>query len=946
MKKIYLIFSSVVLVIILLSVIYYLDLKKQQITFQKKYVTEQGSTCVAKIENTGMELENDINSLLFSNDLSTLVDPKADNNELIQKLKVFYSKYPKLITNISVFDQNNNAYNLYRDKKEVFIEGKYTTHSQEVIYKTDTLTVDQNIFNYIFPIFKDKALYANLVLTIDYNSYLELNLQNYLIKDLFWQWVINKEGKTIFNNQASVENIAGINEIISNINKDLEGFIIHEFKIADKKQAVLSTYFPAKFLKNEFGIIFSFNLDDILKDIQFKAIVIVIFSIVLIIIIFILLKKVLSAIEKQDKERKKSEKHLLQIFDSIPIGVLILTGDKTIRYINRTASEMLYGKEVQNIVGRNITDMILPKYFSEKNNGDSAFDTNHFYYYEKDGVEVVIYKRDIPFVLDNENLVIEAFIDISPIEKARKLEAAANLAKSDFLAKMSHEIRTPLNGIVGMADALIQQKLTTEQQEFAEIIKKSSDLLLTIINDVLDYSKIEAGKMVLEEIPFKISDEIAFARELFRPLAEEKKIKILSQIASNVPNHIIGDPFRLRQVLSNLLSNAVKFTHEGEILITVYLAEEYGGNITLTFSVEDTGIGIPKEKLDTIFSSYTQAQGYTTRKYGGSGLGTTISKQLVELMSGEIWVESPSSISTNPSFPGTKFSFTIEAYSNEKIHKNFNFSSITKYDEINSLVITDNSSDGEPIYNYMSNFGTNFEIYTYHTETPELLINKLLIEYQKYHMVFIKDSLSIDGFKIAKLLFEKGITFKHLFVLISSNDNSGNFIKAKRLGMDYYLIKPYESSEVFDIIQDNFTSIKSDLKVGPKLNKIKKEISILVAEDNLINQKVAKTIFKNLGYEISIAKNGVEAVEMAFGKNFDIVFMDMMMPEKDGVQATKDLRKKGYNNPIIAMTANATKEGKNQAISFGMDGYITKPTKMEAIKKVLIKYFSESISEA
>jgi CheY-like chemotaxis protein len=314
-------------------------------------------------------------------------------------------------------------------------------------------------------------------------------------------------------------------------------------------------------------------------------------------------------------------------------------------------------------------------------------------------------------------------------------------------------------------------------------------------------------------------------------------------------------------------------------------------------------------------------------------------------MSGEIWVESPSSISTNPSFPGTKFSFTIEAYSNEKIHKNFDFNSITKYEEINSLVITDNSSDGEPIYNYLSNFGSNLEIYTFHSETPELLINKLLIEYQKYHMVFIKDSLSIDGFKIAKLLFEKGITFKHLFVLISSNDNSGNFIKAKRLGMDYYLIKPYESSEVFDIIQDNFTSIKSDLKVGPKLNKIKKEISILVAEDNLINQKVAKTIFKNLGYEIVIAKNGVEAVDMALGKNFDIVFMDMMMPEKDGVQATKDLRKKGYNNPIIAMTANATKEGKNQAISFGMDGYITKPTKMEAIKKVLIKYFSESISE-
>jgi PAS domain S-box-containing protein len=945
MKKIYLIFSAVVFVMILLNVVYYLDLKKQQITFQKKYITEQGSTCVAKLENTGFELENDINSLLFSNDFSILNQPDADSEELHKKIEVLYAKYPKLISNISLYDQNKFVFSLYRDKKEIFIVDKYSTHSQQTLYKTDTLIFENNAHNYIFPVFKNKTLHSNLILTLDYVSYLEYNFQNYLIRDLLWQWVIEKSGNVIFSNQPSVQVMNNMNEIKININKDLEGFVIHDVKLNNNQQTVLSTYFPVKFLKYEFGVIFSFNLDDIFNAIRFKAVAIVIFSIILIIILFFLLKNVLSAIDKQGKERIKSEKHLVQIFDTIPIGVLIMTPDKTIRYINRTASEMLYGKDEKNIIGRNIADMILPKYFSDKNSGDSAYDTNHFYYFEKDGIEVVIYKKEIPFILDNENLVIEAFIDISPIEKARKLEAAANLAKSDFLAKMSHEIRTPLNGIVGMADALIQQNLTAEQHEFAEIIKKSSDLLLTIINDVLDYSKIEAGKMVLEEIPFRISDEIAFARELFKPLAEEKKIKILSQVASNVPNHIIGDPFRLRQVISNLLSNAVKFTHEGEILLTVELLEEYSGNLTLLFSIEDTGIGIPKEKLELIFTSYTQAQGYTTRKYGGSGLGTTISKQLVELMSGEIWVESPSTISTNPNYPGTKFSFTIEAYSNEKIHKNFDFKDVTKYEEINSLIITDNSTDGEPIYHYLANFGTNFEVYSYHSETPELLINKLLIEYQKYHMIFIKDSLSIDGFKIAKQLFEKGITYKHLFVLVSSNDNSGNFIRAKRLGMDYYLIKPYESSEVFDIIQDNFANLKSDHQVGPKLNKIRKDISILVAEDNLINQKVAKTIFKNLGYEISIAKNGVEAVDMAFERKFDIVFMDMMMPEKDGVQATKDLRKKGYNNPIIAMTANATKEGKNQAISFGMDGYITKPTKMESIKKVLIKYFSETINE-
>ncbi|HEY4789345.1 MAG TPA: response regulator, partial [Bacteroidales bacterium] len=617
------------------------------------------------------------------------------------------------------------------------------------------------------------------------------------------------------------------------------------------------------------------------------------------------------------------------------------TQDKTIRHINKTASDMLYGKDETNIIGRNVADMITPKYFSEKGKPDSAYDTGHFYVFEKEGNEITIFKNDIPFILNDEELIIEAFIDVSPIEKSRKLEAAANLAKSDFLAKMSHEIRTPMNGIVGMADALIQQNLTQEQHEFAEIIKKSSDLLLTIINDILDFSKVEAGKMMLEEIPFRISEEISLVKELFKSLADNKDIKIISHIASNVPDHVIGDPFRLRQVISNLMSNAIKFTHEGEVVISVELLEEYSGHLTLLFVVEDTGIGIPKDKLETIFASYTQAEGSISRKYGGSGLGTTISKQLVELMGGEIWVESPSTISTDTAFPGSKFSFTIEAYSNEKLRKTYDFTNIKEYSQINALIVSHINNDSEPIFSYFDNFGINYEKYL--VQSSELLVNKLLIEYDKFNIVIIYDSIDYDGFRLAKILYERGITYKHLFILISSNDVTGNYIRSKRLGIDFYLIKPYESSEVFDLIQESFISIGPEAKLPAKLQKIRKNINILIAEDNMINQKVAKTMFKNLGYEIALAVNGNEAVDLTLQNNYDIIFMDMMMPEKDGVQATKDLRKKGYHGPIIAMTANASKEGKNKAISFGMDGYITKPAKMEEIKKVLIKYFSEPL---
>jgi signal transduction histidine kinase/CheY-like chemotaxis protein len=745
----------------------------------------------------------------------------------------------------------------------------------------------------------------------------------------------------MFSNIDHLKDSADLIDSQKRLVQKKDGYLVHLININGEKNIALSGLIPVHFLGNEFGVVFTINMDNFIRSLAYKTLVTLLLGLLVIGIAYILLKKQLVEIVRPVLEKSRSEEQITRIFDSIPIGVLIVTNDKTIRHINHTASEMLYGQDVKDIIGRNITDMILPKYFGDKSFTESAYDTNHFYYFEKEGNEVVIYKKEIPFHIDGEDLLIEAFIDISPIEKSRKIEAAANLAKSEFLAKMSHEIRTPLNGIVGMSDALIQQNLTAEQKEYAEIIKKSSDLLLSIINDVLDYSKIEAGKMLLEEIPFKISDEIDFARELFKPLAEEKKIEIQSLISPKVPDNIIGDPFRLRQVLSNLLSNSVKFTKEGKILLSVDLLEEYSGNITLIFNVEDTGIGIPKDKLDSIFSSFTQADGNTTRKYGGSGLGTTISKQLVELMSGEIWVESPSSISTNPAFPGTKFTFTIEAYSNEKINKKFDFSKITRYDEINSLLIAEDNTDSYPIGHYLSNFGTSFDIYAYHPDTPELLINKLLIDNEKYQIVFIKDTLNQDGFHIARLLHENAVTDYHLFVLISSNDKPGNFIKAKRLGMDYYILKPYDSSEIFNIIQDNFQALLYHQTPPPKLSKLNMNVKILVAEDNPINQKVAKTIFKNLGFEISIAKNGTEAMSLALEDQFDIIFMDMMMPEKDGVQATRELRERGYRKPIIAMTANATKEGKNQAISFGMDGYVTKPTKLEAVKKILLKYFSE-----
>ena len=943
MKKIYLIFITLVLITIGITIFAFSILSSKQVAIFRDLIQNQENKSVKLLENTSINLESNITTLLKADSVSQIFAPPIKNVDPLKPFELFYSKYQKLISGISIIDNNKHVFNLlYKEKTDRYITDLFTAHFQKNLVKAETLEIENEQYQLSFPVINNGEIIYNVILVINFSGFLDLTFQNYKIEGFSWQWALTDSGKIIYSNYNSkVLNYGDLNT--KNVSKNEIKFIKHKFVTENGQKIALTGISQITLAKKNLFLAFSVDSRQILKPTRIYFYIFLILIIISTLIVFYFLHVVIAEEIKNSAKSTEAEINLLKIFDSIPIGVMILTHENTISYINRFASELLFGKDETNVVGRNITDMIIPQHFKDKGKPESAYDTTHFYVFEKDGIEITVYKKGIPFRLNNQDLLIEAFIDVSPIEKARKLEAAANLAKSDFLAKMSHEIRTPMNGIVGMADALIQQNLTIEQKEMAEIIKKSSDLLLTIINDVLDFSKVEAGKMMLEEIPFKISDEINLVRELFKPLAEHKKIKIITNISPNVPDHIIGDPFRLRQVTTNLMSNATKFTTKGEVLINVELLESYSGHLTLQFSVEDTGIGIPSDKLDTIFSSYTQAEGSITRKYGGTGLGTTISKQLVELMGGEITVESPSSISTSPEAPGSKFSFTIEAYSNEKIDKNIDFSGITEYTDINALIVSTSDNESESVFSYFENFGITYEKYEYDALSSELFINKLLIEKDKFQIVIITDSLNFDGFRIAKQLYDKKILNDHLCILISSNDITGNYIRSRRLDIDCYLIKPYESSEVFDLVQNNFTSIKADAKLPAKLSQIRKNISILVAEDNLINQKVAKTIFKNIGYEIEIASNGVEAVDFTLASPYDIIFMDMMMPEKDGVQATKELRLRGYKGPIIAMTANASKEGKNKAISFGMDGYITKPTKMESIKKVLIKYFSEPV---
>jgi signal transduction histidine kinase/DNA-binding response OmpR family regulator len=938
MKKSLLIAVISVVILMVSSFLLIRDFYNKQIGYQKDILFSQADLCGATIEKVLMQFESDLNFILFSDDISQLFSEQSENSEPLRKLELFYSAYSDLIKNIDIYDNNKNVFNLFKDRK--FITDKYIAQRQRKLVDKEQVRVDKSDYQYFIPVFKDSLVFGNLVITINLSDYFLTEMAKFHLKDVSYQWVIDPEsGSYAANFPGSNITVEKYDLLLSNLRNEAESLTRHKVTGDSINANMITVYKLLNVLNHKIGIAFSFNNSFFLERI-FKRLIFLISGSLLIFIL--VLFYFLTHIRREEKKKYHSENELnriKEILQSLPIGVIIFTYDNKIRYINNIAREMFLIKEEETESGNTITEKYLLAGRKVKSKAKTtAYDVNQFILYEKEGNEVILYRREIPIQTSDDELIISAFIDITPLEKARKYEAAANTAKSEFLAKMSHEIRTPMNGIMGMTDALDKDNLSKEQKEYIDIIKRSADLLLNIIDDILDYSKIEAGKMQLEEIPFKLSEEVKLSLDLFRAIIDEKGMKLSVNITPDAPDDIIGDPFRLRQVLSNLISNAVKFTHEGEIQISVKVDEKYNGNLTLLFEVADTGTGIPKERLDSIFNSFTQADQSTSRKYGGSGLGTTIAKQLVNLMHGEIWVESPSGLSKGKKTPGSKFSFTIEVYSNEEIKKALDFSDIKSFDQVNAFVIAKNISARKRISGFLEHLGIQVHLAQLE-ESDEIIesIKKQLRE-KDHQLILLLDESNFDGFWLARQLHHAGINDKHRVIMISSRHKQENYVQTKVSKVDYYLVQPFEQNILKDYLFRWFPGIQDRDK--ERTITLQESLSILVAEDNLINQKVAETIFGSLGFQIDIAMDGKEVVDMIKKKNYDIVFMDLQMPEKDGVDATIEIRGLGFQMPIVAMTATASKIGKENALTSGMNDYITKPVKVDAVKTVLQKWVS------
>ncbi len=944
----------ILLVILALNGITIYSINKRYASFLNETLLSQSQRCGEYMETTLLQFSSDINHELNMYQDSEVFGKPEEFREATESLRLFYTKYRDLITKISVYDNKKNFYALYLESEDNFgtldrfVVDSFPMRTQKGLFPRQRVEQKGSVLKYYYPLFGEDVVNGNVVVEVNIQPFAEKIFHLYPQgKTVNWQWVLGADGQIIFDNFPSDSfRLEGLGVLTDSINAETTGILKHSCIYGSgERDKVYTAYYPLSIYSRKMGIMFSVNRIQFFNFFINRNLLTAIFSQLLVTGLVVYLLVSMRRLRKRERRLKLSEIVLRQIIEHFPMGIMIIDELNIIRNINSTAQKMLFLGKADNLVGKDFSKQFLISNKYLLSDGPSPFlDDSHYLYYERDGIETVIYRTEKVTNIGGEELKLIALIDVSPLEKSRKVEVAANKAKSDFLAAMSHEIRTPMNGILGMVNSLLEEKTSKDIKDKIEVIKRSADLLMTIINDILDFSKIEAGRMMLEEIPFNLLEEMELVGELFKPLAQEKGLDLIIDLKPEVPSKLIGDPFRLRQVITNLVSNAVKFTDKGRIVIGATLMESYKSQVNILFSVEDTGIGIPRDRIKEIFGSYTQARGSVTRKFGGTGLGTTISKQLVELMHGEIWVESPSSISVNEEFPGSKFSFTIDAYSNERIPKSFNFEHITKLNNINALILTKESdASRNTMARMLENFGLKVVTKIYQDSTVDSVIHHLQVRRENYHLIVLVDKNQLDGFALAQEMQNKNLNDHFPIVLVSSNDKTGNYKTCRKLGIDYYLIEPFETKEVFDILSENYPGIEDRKSLEPMINALPSELCILIAEDNLINQKVAQSIFKNIGYEIELAKNGREAVEMMEKNKYDVVFMDLLMPEVDGYQATQQIRQAGYTLPIIAMSADEDDKTRAAAFKAGMDDYVMKPARVESIKQLLIKLFSTTI---
>ncbi len=571
-----------------------------------------------------------------------------------------------------------------------------------------------------------------------------------------------------------------------------------------------------------------------------------------------------------------------------------------------------------------------------------------------DGNDVWILTTKVPFrekdgtvagiIGIGRNVTAQKQIEFAMIESRIQAEAA-NRAKSEFLANMSHEIRTPLNGVIGMTELALDTELNEEQREYLETVKLSGCALLNVINDILDFSKIEAGKIDMEMVDFDLRECVETTLKTLAHVAEEKGLELLCDIATEVAPIVRGDSTRLRQMIVNLVGNAIKFTLEGQVAVKVEVEPQQVEEMVLHFTVSDTGIGVPKEKQKAIFDSFTQVDASTTREFGGTGLGLTITSRLAAMMGGKVWVESELG-------KGSDFHFTVSVGTGNApiLHSESNL----QYESLpgtRALIVDDNQTNRLILNKMLTRWGMRPDC----VESGEVALGEMMsaVESDDPYLVILTDKHmpKMDGFRLVEQIRARFEISAANVIMMSSGVHRGDMTRCRELGFAAYLTKPVRQSELRDAIAQSLD--RREKPIGSETAEPFNDrrtvqnataLDVLLAEDNPVNQRLATRLLEKRGHRVTIASNGQEAIDFLEHRRFDLVLMDAQMPHLDGFEATRMIRKReeetGMHQEIVALTAHAMKGDRERCEAAGMDEYLAKPIRPEELDALLQKYMS------
>jgi two-component system, sensor histidine kinase and response regulator len=669
---------------------------------------------------------------------------------------------------------------------------------------------------------------------------------------------------------------------------------------------------------------------------------------------------ILTLFENQAEIASRAARQYLELFEGSLAGVYLSTIGGDLLDCNRAFLQM-YGFASKEGAR---TELRFPPHpdperrqalVLEMENGGKVLDYE-YQQHRKDGAPLWVLERAMIVAGEGgEGLIKGTAIDISKrkraeeelrvemVERKRAEEAAeaANRAKSEFLANMSHEIRTPMNGVVGMTDLLLDTELSDEQREYAELVKTSADSLLNVINDILDFSKIEAGKLEMESIDFRLRSSVEPMLKSLALRAHQKGLELTPIIEPDVPDALVGDPGRLRQVLVNLIGNALKFTAQGEVNLRIQRGEAG----SLHFSVQDTGIGIPSEQQAHIFEAFTQVDGSTARRFGGTGLGLAICRQLVEMMRGKIWVESEAD-------RGSTFHFTAHFDTSNTVSRCERLEKEALKD-MRVLVVDDNATNRRILETLLAGWGMRPAMAAGAPEAYALL-DRSLEAGEPFPLALVDARMpEVDGFQCAERIRMTPQLSGMILVLLTSAGERGDGVRCRQLGIDGYLTKPAGEEELLEaILHAAGCRAQASTPALVTRHSLRESMSlhILLAEDNVVNQTVASRVLQKQGHSVVTAANGREALDRLKNELFDLVLMDVQMPELDGFQAAAEIRKheeaSGGHVPIVAMTAHAMQGDRERCLAAGMDAYISKPIDTEALLAVVASLAAEPENSA